>query len=78
MASKLFKYSKLPLYKRCWHFSKAVLDFQKQTKTSLLSFYLINVIQVPIFIIMVLSIRKISFENPDLANAGALWFPNLN
>lgn len=27
---------------------------------------------------MVLSIRKISFENDDLAGAGCLWFPNLN
>lgn len=27
---------------------------------------------------MVLSIRKISFENDDLAGAGMLWFPNLN
>jgi len=27
---------------------------------------------------MVLSIRKISFENPDLEGAGMLWFPNLN
>ena len=27
---------------------------------------------------MVLSIRKISFENTDLEGAGMLWFPNLN
>jgi len=27
---------------------------------------------------MVLSIRKISFENNDLSGAGVLWFPNLN
>jgi len=27
---------------------------------------------------MVLSIRKISFENDDLAGAGMLWFKNLN
>ena len=27
---------------------------------------------------MVLSIRKLSFENEDLTGAGALWFPNLN
>ena len=27
---------------------------------------------------MVLSIRKISYENDELAGAGALWFPNLN
>ncbi len=27
---------------------------------------------------MVLSIRKISFENDDLAGAGIWWFKNLN
>ena len=27
---------------------------------------------------MVLSIRKISFENEELTGAGMLWFPNLN
>ena len=27
---------------------------------------------------MVLSIRKISYENEELEGAGALWFPNLN
>lgn len=27
---------------------------------------------------MVLSIRKISYENEELAGAGMLWFPNLN
>ena len=27
---------------------------------------------------MVLSIRKISFENEELYGAGALWFKNLN
>jgi hypothetical protein len=27
---------------------------------------------------MVLSVRKICYENDDLTGAGALWFPNLN
>jgi len=27
---------------------------------------------------MVLSIRKISYENDELEGAGMLWFPNLN
>jgi membrane protein insertase Oxa1/YidC/SpoIIIJ len=30
------------------------------------------------FIIMVLSIRKISYENDDLGGAGIWWFKNLN
>ena len=35
-------------------------------------------IQIPVFIVMVLSIRKISYENDDLAGAGIWWFKNLN
>lgn len=35
-------------------------------------------IQLPLFIIMVMSIRMISHENADLTGAGMLWFPNLN
>jgi len=55
-----------------------MVSYAKQTNTSLLSFYFYNIIQIPVFIIMVLSIRKISTENDDLAGAGCLWFPNLN
>jgi membrane protein insertase Oxa1/YidC/SpoIIIJ len=58
--------------------SKAFMDYQRQTKTSLMQFYFCNLIQLPVFIIMVLSIRKISFENEELTGAGMLWFPNLN
>ena len=43
-----------------------------------MKFYFYNTIQLPVFIVMVLSIRKISYENPDLEGAGMLWFPNLN
>ena len=43
-----------------------------------MQFYFCNIIQLPVFIIMVLSIRKISFENEELTGAGMLWFPNLN
>ena len=35
-------------------------------------------IQIPVFIVMVLSIRKLSFENDDLAGKGILWFKDLN
>lgn len=43
-----------------------------------MGFYFYNIVQIPVFIVMVLSIRKISTENEDLTGAGALWFPNLN
>ena len=78
MAAKLFKHAELPLYKRVLYLTRAVLDYSKQTNTRLLSFYFYNMIQIPVFIIMVLSIRKISTENEDLTGAGMLWFKNLN
>ena len=78
LASNLFKHSKLPLHKRLYHLGSAVLDYQRQTRTSLMQFYVANIIQLPIFIIMVLSIRKISYEEDGLEGAGMLWFPNLN
>lgn len=78
MAAKLFKHSELPLHKRIWHTGRAMVNYSKQTNTSLMSFYFYNIIQIPVFIVMVLSIRKISTENEDLTGAGMLWFPNLN
>jgi membrane protein insertase Oxa1/YidC/SpoIIIJ len=61
-----------------WYTMSAIFDYSKQTKTNLLAFYFYNIIQIPVFIIMVLSIRKVSYENDDLAGAGILWFKNLN
>jgi membrane protein insertase Oxa1/YidC/SpoIIIJ len=78
LAAQLFKHSKLSLPKRAYYFTKALVDFQKQTKTSLLQFYICNIIQVPVFIIMVMSIRKVSFEHEELAGAGIWWFKDLN
>jgi len=44
---------------------------------NLLSFTAYNLVQLPIFLLMVWSIRKIATEE-DLTNTGILWFPNLN
>lgn len=55
-----------------------MMDFAKQTKTSILSFYLYNIIQIPVFIIMVMSVRKMCYETEALTGAGVLWFTNLN
>mmetsp|Transcript_27871 Transcript_27871/g.20891 ORF Transcript_27871/g.20891 Transcript_27871/m.20891 type:complete len:238 (-) Transcript_27871:311-1024(-) len=78
LVAKLYKYAKLPFYKRAWYTVQATYNYAKQTKTNLLSFYFYNLIQIPVFIIMVLSIRKISYENDDLAGAGIFWFKDLN
>ena len=63
LAYAIFKKSKMRLPKKTYLFIKAVLDYQKQTKTSLVKFYLYNVIQLPIFVTMIMSVRKVSFEN---------------
>jgi len=78
LAINLFKHSKLPFFKRLRFTASAIYDYAKQTNTNLIAFYFYNIIQIPIFIIMVLSIRKISYENDDLAGAGIWWFKNLN
>lgn len=75
---KLFKHSKMSFLARLRHTVSAIYDYSKQTNTNLLAFYFYNIIQIPVFIVMVLSIRKISYENDDLANAGIWWFKNLN
>ena len=78
LATKLLKHSKMNIFKRLYYFVAAMLDYQKQTKASLGLFYFYNIVQLPVFIIMIMSIRKISYENEELTGAGMLWFPNLN
>jgi len=78
LAAKLFKHSKLALPSRVYNSLRAMIDFAQQTKTSLMKFYFYNIIQIPVFIVMVLSIRKVCYENSDLAGAGFGWFVNLN
>jgi membrane protein insertase Oxa1/YidC/SpoIIIJ len=78
LVMKLFKHSKMSLLARIRHTASAIYDYSKQTNTNLIAFYFYNIIQIPVFIVMVLSIRKISYENDDLAGAGIWWFKNLN
>lgn len=78
LVMKLFKHSKMSFLGRLKNTASAIYDYSKQTKTNLLAFYFYNIIQIPVFIVMVLSIRKISYENDDLAGAGIWWFKNLN
>lgn len=68
----------MPLLSRVKNTAGAIYDYTKQTKTNLIAFYFYNLIQIPVFITMVLSIRKIAFENDELIGTGILWFKNLN
>lgn len=78
ITAKLFKFAKMPLHKRLYHSVAACVDYAKQTNASLSAFYFYNLVQIPVFILMVMSIRKIATENDDLTGAGVFWFPNLN
>jgi YidC/Oxa1 family membrane protein insertase len=78
LVMKLYKHSKISFLSRLRLTTAAIFDYAKQTNTNLLAFYFYNLIQIPVFIVMVLSIRKISYENDDLAGAGIWWFKNLN
>jgi len=59
IVGKLFKHvDKNLIQKATWAF-KAVYSLAKSTGTSLTRFYIYNLIQLPVFIIMIFSIRKI-------------------
>ena len=78
LVMKMFKHVEMRLPKKTVLALKACLDFAKQTGVSMTKFYFYNLIQIPIFITMVFSIRKIATENDDLAGQGLWWFKDLN
>ena len=78
IVGKLFKHieKRIPT-KLMWTF-KSIYAMSKRTGVSLTKFYFYNLFQIPVFIIMVFSIRKIWFEHDELAGKGILWFKDLN
>lgn len=62
---------------KAYYYVRAVLKYSKDVNVNLLTFAAYNLVQFPIFILMVFSIRKLATEQ-DLTNHGILWFPNLN
>jgi membrane protein insertase Oxa1/YidC/SpoIIIJ len=44
MAAKLFKHSNLPLHQRIWHTARAMVEYARQTNTSLVGFYFYNIV----------------------------------
>ena len=74
IVGNLFKHSELSFPKKVWYAARAILNFAKQTNTSLPAFFFYNLIQLPVFIVMVLSIRMICTENQELTGTGMLWF----
>lgn len=67
----------LPITWKTYYYVRSILKYSKDVNVNLISFVAYNLIQLPIFLLMVWSIRKIATEQ-DLTNTGILWFPNLN
>lgn len=67
----------LPFTKKSYFYVRSIWKYAKDVNVNLLSFCAYNLFQLPIFFLMVFSIRKISYEQ-DLNNTGILWFKNLN
>ena len=67
----------LPLRLKAYYYFRAIIKYSKEVNVNLISFVAYNIIQLPIFLLMVWSIRKIATEQ-DLTGTGILWFKNLN
>jgi membrane protein insertase Oxa1/YidC/SpoIIIJ len=69
--------SNLSLTKKAYYFSRAVWKYSTEAKVNPISFFAYNIFQMPIFFLLVMSIRKICYEE-NLSGTGILWFKNLN
>lgn len=71
------KKSNLSSIKKLYYFSRSVLIWMKEVKVNPFLFITYNIIQLPVFFLMIFSIKKISADE-NLTNCGILWFKNLN
>lgn len=78
VVAQLFKHSKLGLFSRGKAAALSCYAMARETKVNLLAFYFYNLVQLPVFVIMVMSIRKVSHEHDALTGAGIWWFKDLN
>ncbi len=67
----------LPFFKKYYYFTRSMFRYAKEVNVNLFAFAAYNIIQIPVFFIMVFSIRKIAYEE-NLQDTGILWFKNLN
>ena len=67
----------LPLRLKIYYYLRSIKKYADDVNVNLLAFGGYNLIQLPVFLLMVWSIRKIATEE-DLTNTGILWFKNLN
>ncbi len=71
------KDAKIPIIKKVYYFIRASRLYFKDIKVNPFMFMLYNLIQIPVFFLMIFSIRKISSEN-NLSSEGILWFKDLH
>lgn len=69
--------SNLSFIKKYYYFTRSILMWMNEVKVNPFLFITYNIIQLPVFFLMIFSIKKISAEE-NLTNTGILWFKNLN
>lgn len=62
---------------KVYYFTKSLFKYCKDVKVNPFVFAAYNLFQLPVFFLMIMSIRKIAYEQ-DLKDCGILWFKNLN
>jgi membrane protein insertase Oxa1/YidC/SpoIIIJ len=67
----------LSLTKKIYYFVRSAFVYSKDVKVNPFTFMAYNLFQLPVFFLMVMSIRKIAYEE-DLKASGILWFKDLN
>lgn len=69
--------SDLSLAKKAYYYIRSIFRYCKDVNVNPFVFAAYNLFQLPVFFLMVMSIRKIAYEQ-NLENSGMLWFTNLN
>jgi membrane protein insertase Oxa1/YidC/SpoIIIJ len=69
--------SDMPLSRKAYYYLRSLFRYCKDVNVNPFVFVAYNLFQLPVFFLMIMSIRKISYEQ-NLENTGMLWFTNLN
>lgn len=69
--------SNLPLFTKAYYYIRSLFRYCRDVNVNPFAFAAYNLFQLPVFFLMIMSIRKIAYEQ-NLENSGILWFTNLN
>ncbi len=67
----------LPFFRKYYYFVRSLFKYAKEVNVNPFAFAAYNIFQIPVFFVMIFSIRKIAYDE-DLTDTGMLWFKNLN